>query len=551
MKICVVALGKIGLPLAVQFADRATRSSASTSTRRRSTRSTPAREPFPGEAHLQEKLVRARAGRPPARHHRLRRRGARRRRRRLVVPLFVDDATGEPDFGWMDAATRSLAEHLTPGTLVSYETTLPVGTTRDAAGSRCSRRARASPRATDFHLVFSPERVLTGRVFADLRKYPKLIGGLSRGRRRRGAASSTRPCSTSTSAPTSQRRNGVWDLGSRRGRRDGQARRDHLPRRQHRPGEPVRAASPRPRASTSTRSSRRATPSRTATSTGPASPSAATASRCTRGSTCATDPDATSCAPRARPNAAMPELHRRPARGRPRRPRRASASSCSAPPTAAGSRRPRSPASSRPSRRSTARGATVLVHDPLYTDEELARLGFDAVPPRRAGRRRGRAGRPRRVPQPGPGRPAGAAHAGRRAPDHRRPRLAGRHPPHRGGRTDAGHRRCAMSKQGRVPAKVVMMVGNDIAPRHPRPEDGLDARPTPGSTSPSSATPRQATTRSRRLGSMRIVRVPVAWQLRDAAARRRVERRKRRRLNVGVAPADRRVRDLRRGTAAS
>jgi UDP-N-acetyl-D-glucosamine dehydrogenase len=24
----------------------------------------------------------------------------------------------------------------------------------------------------DFHLVFSPERVLTGRVFEDLRKYP-------------------------------------------------------------------------------------------------------------------------------------------------------------------------------------------------------------------------------------------------------------------------------------------------------------------------------------------------------------------------------------------
>jgi len=33
----------------------------------------------------------------------------------------------------------------------------------------------------DFHVVFSPERVLTGRVFEDLRKYPKLVGGLSGG----------------------------------------------------------------------------------------------------------------------------------------------------------------------------------------------------------------------------------------------------------------------------------------------------------------------------------------------------------------------------------
>ena len=64
----------------------------------------------------------------------------------------------------------------------------------------------------DFHLVFSPERVLTGRVFADLRKYPKLVGGLAEEGAKR-AASSTRPCSTSTSAPTCERANGVWDLG--------------------------------------------------------------------------------------------------------------------------------------------------------------------------------------------------------------------------------------------------------------------------------------------------------------------------------------------------
>jgi nucleotide sugar dehydrogenase len=32
---------------------------------------------------------------------------------------------------------------------------------------------------TDFHLAFSPERVFTGRVFADLRRYPKLVGGLT------------------------------------------------------------------------------------------------------------------------------------------------------------------------------------------------------------------------------------------------------------------------------------------------------------------------------------------------------------------------------------
>src|SRR5699024_840456 len=130
----------------------------------------------------------------------------------IVVPLFGDDASWEPDFAWMDAATRSLAEHITPGTLVSYETTLPVGTLRtrfvpmieEISGLRESR---------DFFAVFSPERVLTGRVFEDLRKYPKLIGAISE-------AGTARACEFYESAlsfderPDLSRPNGVWDLGS-------------------------------------------------------------------------------------------------------------------------------------------------------------------------------------------------------------------------------------------------------------------------------------------------------------------------------------------------
>ena len=98
-------------------------------------------------------------------------------------------------------------------------------------------------RGQDFHLVFSPERVLTGRVFADLRKYPKLVGGLSEA----GAAKAVEfyeEVLDFDDRARPRRGNGVWDLGSRRGRRAGQAGRDHLPRRQHRAGQPVRAASP-------------------------------------------------------------------------------------------------------------------------------------------------------------------------------------------------------------------------------------------------------------------------------------------------------------------
>jgi UDP-N-acetyl-D-glucosamine dehydrogenase len=95
----------------------------------------------------------------------------------VIVPVVVDDAR-EIDFGAIDAATRDIAAGLQPGTLVVYETTLPVGTTRDRFGPVL---AQVSGLALDrdFHLAFSPERVLVGRVFLDLRRYPKIVGGTS------------------------------------------------------------------------------------------------------------------------------------------------------------------------------------------------------------------------------------------------------------------------------------------------------------------------------------------------------------------------------------
>src|SRR5690554_730334 len=129
----------------------------------------------------------------------------------LVVPLFVDE-DAQPDFGWMDVATKSLAEHLTPGTLVSYETTLPVGTTR-TRWKPLLEETSGLKEGTDFDLVFSPERVLTGRVFEDLRKYPKLVGGLSeRGAQR--AIEFYEAVLDFDDRPDLPRGNGVWDLGS-------------------------------------------------------------------------------------------------------------------------------------------------------------------------------------------------------------------------------------------------------------------------------------------------------------------------------------------------
>src|SRR6476620_3655606 len=112
----------------------------------------------------------------------------------------------------MAGGTAELAKHLTPGTLVSYETTLPVGTTR-TRWKPALESGSGLVEGQDFHLVFSPERVLTGRIFADLRKYPKLIGGLSED----GAALATKfyeAVLEFDERPDLDRPNGVWDLGS-------------------------------------------------------------------------------------------------------------------------------------------------------------------------------------------------------------------------------------------------------------------------------------------------------------------------------------------------
>lgn len=128
----------------------------------------------------------------------------------LVVPLFVDPR-GEPDFGWMDAATRAVASGLRPGTLVSYETTLPVGTTRDRWAPMLEEGSGLAAER-DFSLVFSPERVLTGRVFADLRRYPKLVGGIGPASAKDGARFYESVLDFDARDDLS-RPNGVWDLG--------------------------------------------------------------------------------------------------------------------------------------------------------------------------------------------------------------------------------------------------------------------------------------------------------------------------------------------------
>ena len=212
MRIAVVALGKIGLPLAVQFASKGHEVIGVDVNPHTVDLVNEGKEPFPGEAHLAEKLAElVPAGRLrattdyaeaiPGVDAVV-----------VVVPLFVNDETWQPDFAWMDEATKSLAAHLTPGTIVSYETTLPVGTLRGRFKPMIEQISGLEE-GRDFTLIFSPERVLTGRVFADLRRYPKLVGGLSEDGTRRGIALYQQLLDFDVREDLPQP-NGVWDMGS-------------------------------------------------------------------------------------------------------------------------------------------------------------------------------------------------------------------------------------------------------------------------------------------------------------------------------------------------
>jgi nucleotide sugar dehydrogenase len=211
MKICVVALGKIGLPLAVQFADKGHTVIGADVSEPTVRTVNEGLVPFPGEADLDVKLRQAvNAGLLTATTDTAAA-VAESDAVVVVVPLFVD-GEGVPDFGWMESATRDIARGLRPGTLVSYETTLPVGTTR-SRWAPLLEEGSGLVAGRDFHLVFSPERVLTGRVFADLRKYPKLVGGVDAGSARRGVEFYEAVLDFDD-RPDLSRPNGVWDLGS-------------------------------------------------------------------------------------------------------------------------------------------------------------------------------------------------------------------------------------------------------------------------------------------------------------------------------------------------
>ncbi|GLV55957.1 nucleotide sugar dehydrogenase [Dictyobacter sp. S3.2.2.5] len=184
--VAVVGLGKIGLPLAVQYARKGYRVIGCDINRQ------VVQQLNRGQTHVQEEAELALEIPRLVRTGQLRVTTETAEAVRevdvvvVIVPVLVNVAR-IVDFQSIDAATAAIGSGLQPGTLVIYETTLPVGTTSShlrplmegGSGLRAER---------DFYLAYSPERVSSGTIFRDLARYPKIVGGIGPGSTARAGA---------------------------------------------------------------------------------------------------------------------------------------------------------------------------------------------------------------------------------------------------------------------------------------------------------------------------------------------------------------------------
>jgi nucleotide sugar dehydrogenase len=185
-RVAVVGAGKMGLPLAAQFADHGWHVTAvdvqqSVVDAINEGRSHVAEEPGLAElvaaAHAAGRLHATTDGAAAARDADV---------VVLIVPVLLDDEQ-RPDYRWMDAAVESIAPGVHEGSVVIFETTLPVGDTRERFAPRLE--AVSGLRAEEeFFVAFSPERLYSGAVIRNLATYPKLVGGIGPASTARAAA---------------------------------------------------------------------------------------------------------------------------------------------------------------------------------------------------------------------------------------------------------------------------------------------------------------------------------------------------------------------------
>ena len=103
----------------------------------------------------------------------------------VIVPAVLTPQR-EADLSAVLAVSEQIAGSLRRGAMVCYETTVPVGTTRHRIRPLLEQTGLQAGR--DFDLVYSPERIKSGTVLKRIGQTPKVVGGLTAAAGERAAA---------------------------------------------------------------------------------------------------------------------------------------------------------------------------------------------------------------------------------------------------------------------------------------------------------------------------------------------------------------------------
>jgi nucleotide sugar dehydrogenase len=94
----------------------------------------------------------------------------------VIVPALLT-SDRHVDLSILESVAHQIASGIHKGLLVSFETTLPVGATRNSL--RPLLEANGARAGEDFFLAFSPERVKSQMALERLKETPKVVGGIN------------------------------------------------------------------------------------------------------------------------------------------------------------------------------------------------------------------------------------------------------------------------------------------------------------------------------------------------------------------------------------
>ncbi|MBN2458151.1 nucleotide sugar dehydrogenase [Candidatus Woesearchaeota archaeon] len=175
MRVCVVGLGKAGLPLAAVIADSGIEVIGVDISQNRVDEINNGINPLPEEPGLSE-LIKKHGGKGlkatsdystcPGKPGEI-------TTFIIIVPLFID-YNKKPDFSILKKAFESVSKVINDGDIVVLETTVPPGTTEKILKPVLDNSNKK------YHLAYSPERIMTGYSISRYKEFPKVIGGFDK-----------------------------------------------------------------------------------------------------------------------------------------------------------------------------------------------------------------------------------------------------------------------------------------------------------------------------------------------------------------------------------